>query len=99
MSNFDKTDLPTKDNPFIVIPEDLELNQITIPKNRVCFIICIAFPSTIVVTGIIILSVFKLGSFIPIVIVGVFTPFLLGFLCCTSKMELIKDKSNNILTI
>ena len=99
MLNFDKTDLPTLDNPFIVIPDNLELNQLTIPKNRFCFIVSIVLPSIIVGTAIILLALFKLGIIIPIAIVGVFTPFLLGFLCCTSKMELIKDKANNILTL
>ena len=34
MLTFDKTDSQTTDNPFIVIPEDLGVNQLSIIKKN-----------------------------------------------------------------
>ena len=51
------------------------------------------------VPGLAILGIFRLELYIPIVVVAFMIPFFLYLLCGTSKMELTKDKANNILTI
>ena len=68
MLTFDKTDSQTTDNPFIVIPEELGVNQLSIIKNKFCLVVSIIVPLSFLVPGAILLGVFRVGIIIPVLL-------------------------------
>ena len=99
MLNFDNVEPQTTDNPYIVIPEDLGTNQISLIKKKLCLTFSILVPLSFLVPGVILLGVFRVGVIIPAVVVFLAIPCLLTLLCYTYKIEITKDKANNTLTI
>ena len=96
MDNVEKSTPQTLNNPYIVFPEKKEIDQLSIPKGKSCFFNFLFMYLFLFVDSIIILSISKLPFLIPIFLL----PIILALCyCCTSKIELIKDKSKEIIIV
>jgi len=95
MNNSEKPTPQTIENPYIIIPENNEVTRLSISKGKFCVYFPIFFVLFILLGPIVSLSTNGLPFLIPILLV----PIILILSCCKTKIELIKDKSNNRLTI
>ena len=95
MNKFEKPTPQTIENPYIVIPESNEENILSISKGKFCVFVPIFMLCFFMVGPIVSLCVNGLPFLIPILLI----PVILILSCCKSKIQLIKDKSKNRLTI
>ena len=96
MNNFEK---PTpNENPYFVMPERVEIDRISFSNSHFrknCFLIII-----IILIGIPGFIIAAFNPTIKIIIIILFISLIIFMLFnCKSKIELIKDKSNNRITI
>ena len=88
--------LQIMENPFIVVPENKEINRISI-KNGRSVIFWPLFILTFMMCGPIVgVSISNLPQLIPIFVIA---PTLILLLSCRSRIVLIKDNDNNRLTV
>ena len=83
------------DNPFIVVPENNEVNRVSIKKAVFITFAPLFILLFIMVGPSVALAQNKMPYLIPIVII----PILILLLSCKSRIVLIKDKENNRLTV
>ena len=95
MDNFEKPTPQTIENPYIVIPQNNEENRLSISKGKFCTFVPIFLSIFTMIGPIVTLVSMRLYFLIPILLV----PIILILFFCKSKIQLIKDKSNNRLTI
>ena len=95
MDNNEKPTPQTIKNPYIIIPENNEENRLSISKGKFCVFASIFLLIFFMIGPIVTFSIKGLPFLIPILLV----PIILILSCCKSKIELIKDKSNNRLTV
>ena len=86
----------TMDNPYIIVPENNEVNRVSITKA--IFITFVPLFISLFITGGLcsVLISNKVPFLIPVVAI---IPILILLLSCKSRIVLIKDKENNRLTI
>jgi hypothetical protein len=97
MNNFEKP-TPENENPYFVMPERVEIDRLSLSNNHLrkyCFLIIIliliGFPGFIIAAFNPAIMIFIIILFISLIIFMLFN--------CKSKIELIKDKSNNRITV
>jgi len=101
MNNFEKPNPQTDENPYICMPEKVEVDKLSFSNSQ-----CGLNSSMIVVLILIIIGIpvgiilSRINPVISIIfIILSITLFILICFNCKSNLELIKDKSNNKITI
>lgn len=85
----------TMDNPYIIVPENNEVNRVSITKGTFITFVPLFILIFILAGPCVMFAQLEMPYLIPIV----FIPILILLLCCKSRIVLIKDKENNRLTV
>ena len=95
MIDFEKPSPQILNNPYIVIPEDIQVNKLSLSTGKV-FILLILFLYIFISFGSFYVLWILISPFIACILL---LPILLLLFFRNYKVELIKDKTNNTLTV